>query len=107
LIRQFLTKIHVKEKWKMHCFGGVTYGISFIIIISRVRAKQSELLQPKAWLLCSAHLGLFWREKPGRQENSYEAFYRENVPEELLGTHQHKPPLVISKSGIATKGIFQ
>ena len=35
------------------------------------------------------------------KENYYEAFYRENVPEEPPPKLHNKPPLIISKSGVA------
>ena len=38
--------------------------------------------------------------------HSYEAFYRENVPEEPPLNHRDKPPLIISELGVATMGIF-
>jgi hypothetical protein len=40
------------------------------------------------------------------KENSYEAFYRENVPEEPPPNNRDKATLIIAESGVATMGIF-
>jgi hypothetical protein len=40
------------------------------------------------------------------QENSYETFCGENVPEKPLQTHRDKLSSIISASSIATMGIF-
>ena len=49
----------------------------------------------------------FWQEKNKfDQENSYETFYRENVPEKPLRTHHDKPSSYFSDSSVATMGIF-
>ena len=40
------------------------------------------------------------------KKNSYATFCGENVPEEPLQTHRDNPPLISSKSSVATMEIF-